>query len=132
LIGFCCCIVLAAIGPVSRAPASAFVELAFVGAVLRAPALLFVHVTAISTLAPTSETLDKISRLLILDILMDLAPSTRGNHSAGPCSPTAKDKIDADMKASTYHFYILLVRDPFLRERNSADHITSASSRPWL
>jgi hypothetical protein len=79
--------VLAAIGAIPRAPASIFVELAFVGAVRRAPALLFVHVAAISTLAPTSETLDQISRLLILDVLMDkllqqFSSCQRGNHSA--------------------------------------------------
>jgi hypothetical protein len=70
LIGFCCCAVLAAIGAVPRAPTSIFVELAVVGAVDR-PALLLLHVAAISTHAPTSETLDQISRLVILNVPMD-------------------------------------------------------------
>jgi hypothetical protein len=86
LIGFCCCIVLVPIGAIPPEPASFFVELAFGGVDRRVPASLFIHVAAISTLAPTSETLDQISRPLILDVLMELAPpaiqrlSPRGNH----------------------------------------------------
>jgi hypothetical protein len=71
LIGFCCCAVLAAIGAI--APPSIFVELALVGAVHR-PALLLLHVAAISAHAPTSETLDQISGLVILNVPMDLVP----------------------------------------------------------
>jgi hypothetical protein len=86
LIGFCCWSVLVAIGAIPRAPPSTLVELVFVGAVRRGSALLFVHVAAKSTLAPTSETLDQISRLLILDILKLLdrfsGCQPRGNRSA--------------------------------------------------